>query len=527
MVPCSWRMKTRVARQRFLLLTFSSPSIVLVNVHLSPSSSGTNKMAINDLSELAATSGAETRLILGDFNRSKVNPHVVSTTCELAAVYACINELATCITRLPNSTVKESVLDFILCSSPPAFPAAVHDVADECGWRLGARGGHIHHLLLDVISINQAPPATKLAPIATRFRAASAKQRKLFSKHVSVCLSAVEPASTASALEQQILTAIAAQADILLPPITTSARTGVILRNCTAEQTVAAAQTYYESLYAEQKLPETKLPPLAPERAAKVRANVLFHPVSEDETMSALKTRKRRMGADFQSGLNTPVLRFLAHHDQFRRFLTRFVQFSLRDGLTDSASTAGTILIPKVADHVPTEVLEARPIAIGPALAKVPKTILARRLQNAISAAIAPNQHGFLSGKSAPQCVQKLLSHLAERDDYVGLFLDVSKAYDTLSHDTVLAALERFGLGSKFHDLIRNYLAAARTRFHADAATSEWVHLRRGVLQGCPLSCLLTFSQPTMCSPPPAPLTISALRTIYLLWAATLTCPQR
>ena len=487
--PAAWRFETRIERARFLLITFSSPSICIVNLHLPPSDCKAAKKAVVELCELAATSGAASRLILGDFNQNVVNPRVVSLTCELAAVHECINELPTCITRRSNGTDKESVLDFILFSSPPSFPAVVHDVRLECDWALSARGGHIHHLLLDTISVESAA-APRPAPLASRFSAASSADRKRFSRNVSARLSAIEPAGTATAVEQQLLSAIAAEAPCL-PELGTSARTGAVLRNHTPEQTVAAAHAYYSQLYERVDLPDGKLPPLSATRAAKVRADALAAPVTEDEVMAALKTKKRRMAGDHQCGVNTIVLRFLAHHSCFRRFLTRFVELSLQTQLTDSASTAGSILIPKQLDTVPADVLEARPIAVGPALAKVPKTVLARRLQTAICGAVAPNQHGFIKGRSASTCAQRVISLLGESKDRVAVFADVSKAYDTVAHATILASIRRFGLGDHFYHLVRSYLAAIRTRFHAGGASSDWIRLHRGVLQGCPLSCLL------------------------------------
>jgi hypothetical protein len=148
-------------------------------------------------------------------------------------------------------------------------------------------------------------------------------------------------------------------------------------------------------------------------------------------------------------------------------------------------------LIPKENDTTPAEVAQTRPIALNPAIAKVCKTVIARRLQAAIHDAIAANQHGFLKDNSASNCVSKLLQLWKDHKNFVTVFLDVSKAYDKLEHSAIIAALRRFNLGDDFCTLIQRYLSAARTRFHADDACSDWVFLKRGVLQGCPISPLL------------------------------------
>jgi len=137
------------------------------------------------------------------------------------------------------------------------------------------------------------------------------------------------------------------------------------------------------------------MPSLPPERASKVNLLLLLDPVTEDEVLSALRTRKRRMAPDFLCGTNSIMLKFLAFHRVFLSRLTHFVQLCFRDGFPDSASLAGTILIPKKSDKNPTSLADTRPIAINPAIAKLAKTVLARRLLAAVDGALSDRQYGF------------------------------------------------------------------------------------------------------------------------------------
>lgn len=350
----------------------------------------------------------------------------------------------------------------------------------------------------------------QLAPLAHRFRAASRLVRNSFSLAVASSLSNTQPADSAQAVETQILTAITSASD-LLPRTRSYAQIGTVLCNKTPDETTRDAFTYFDSLYtADAKQPDPLPPePLSAESARRLDLSVLHAPVTAAEILRALKTRKKKMGADFAHGLNTIVLSFLAYHATTLRFLTRYVQLSLNDGFTDAASSVGTILIPKVPRPPPSEVRATRPIALNPAIAKLPKTVLSHRLQRAVVPAVADCQHGFRKGHTPQQCTQKLLDRLRQ-PQVNGIFLDVAKAYDTLAHSAVSDALHRFRVPTPLCNVIMSYLTAARTRIHAGPSVSAWVLLRRGLLRGCPLSPIL-FSRQTGYSQRALPPSTSAL----------------
>lgn len=206
--------------------------------------------------------------------------------------------------------------------------------------------------------------------------------------------------------------------------------------------------------------------------------------------MSALKTKRRKQAADLCHGINSPVIKYVAFQKSTMEFLVRYSNLSVTTLLTAKASDVDTILIQK-AGVQPTEAKQARPISINPALAKLPKTILARRMQQALSNSISSAQHGFIRGRSAHDAYQKLQSLWKSDPQAVTAFVDLSRAYDRISHDAILAGLRRFCMPDHFCNLIGRYLSSAKTRFHADDKVSEDVYLKRGLLQGCPLSPVL------------------------------------
>ena len=59
-------------------------------------------------------------------------------------------------------------------------------------------------------------------------------------------------------------------------------------------------------------------------------------------------------------------------------------------------------------------------------------------------------------------CTEFISNVLEERKHAVGVFIDYSKAFDTVSHIILLDKLEKYGLRGKSLYLIKSYLANRR-----------------------------------------------------------------
>ena len=69
--------------------------------------------------------------------------------------------------------------------------------------------------------------------------------------------------------------------------------------------------------------------------------------------------------------------------------------------------------------------------------------------------------------------------------------MDLSKAFDTLDHDLLIAKLHVYGFGKEALRLIKSYLSDRRQRTKINTSYSSWAALLKGVPQGSVLGPLL------------------------------------
>ena len=63
--------------------------------------------------------------------------------------------------------------------------------------------------------------------------------------------------------------------------------------------------------------------------------------------------------------------------------------------------------------------------------------------------------------------------------------MDLSKAYDYLPHDLLIAKFEAYGIGKSGLNLLLNYLSNRKQRTKVNSSYSDWYEIIRGVPQEC------------------------------------------
>ena len=137
-----------------------------------------------------------------------------------------------------------------------------------------------------------------------------------------------------------------------------------------------------------------------------------------------------------------------------------------------------------------------RPISKLPTVSKSFERILFNQLQRFSNKILSPLLCGFRKGYSTQYALINLLQKwqkcLDASDGIVGtLLMDLSKAYDCVNHDLIIAKLEVYGVGENSLRLIQNYLSQRQQRVKVSSSLSEWLEIILGVPQASILGPIL------------------------------------
>jgi len=138
-----------------------------------------------------------------------------------------------------------------------------------------------------------------------------------------------------------------------------------------------------------------------------------------------------------------------------------------------------------------------RPISVLPVFSKVFEKLMHARLYEFfdINCLLNENQYGFRPKHSTYMALVKLIDKISQEldDKYysVGIFLDLSKAFDTIDHSIVLDKLYCYGVRGIAYEWLKSYLSERSQYVNVNNVSSDRLPVLCGVPQGSILGPLL------------------------------------
>ena len=131
-----------------------------------------------------------------------------------------------------------------------------------------------------------------------------------------------------------------------------------------------------------------------------------------------------------------------------------------------------------------------RPISVLSALSKVfERCILNQLIFYCLTENIlVSNQYGFRSGYNTTDCLVDLIDEITKALDgekyAVSIFLDLSKAFDTVNHSILLSKLDLYGIRGDENQWFTSFLSNRKQKVFVNGVESNFLLVNSGVPQG-------------------------------------------
>lgn len=220
---------------------------------------------------------------------------------------------------------------------------------------------------------------------------------------------------------------------------------------------------------------------------------IFMEQTNETEILNIIKNINSNKGAGFD-GIRPVDIRKNA--EIFAPIITNIVNSSLNENVIPNMFKTALVR-PIYKNGNKTDYNNYRPISILPVIEKVLEEIVVRRMNDFLCRykIISKQQYGFQKGRNINQLLGHFSSYINKCLDTkmhcLVLFVDFSKAFDTLSHAKLLDVLERVGIRGNCLEWIKNYLYCRKYRVKIDEHLSQEKDLHYGVPQGSKLGPIL------------------------------------
>ena len=221
--------------------------------------------------------------------------------------------------------------------------------------------------------------------------------------------------------------------------------------------------------------------------------SLFLKPITESEILEITKSLKKSNSCGFD-GINSNIVKKIIY--SIVKPLCYIFNLSISTGnVPDKLKIAKIVPVYKKNDSHLCK--NYRPISILPCFSKILEKCMYKRLYSFLIAnsILTDSQYGFRSNHSTCHALidlqDKIVSSVKNNDFGIGIFIDLSKAFDIVNHDILLCKLQHYGVHGLPLIWFKNYLCSRYQFTIFNDASSTHSLIKHGVPQGSILGPLL------------------------------------
>jgi hypothetical protein len=222
-------------------------------------------------------------------------------------------------------------------------------------------------------------------------------------------------------------------------------------------------------------------------------SNFFMYPTCEQEVLSVINNMKSKMSTGHDA---LPPKLVKETSLSILSPLTHIINLSLKHGVVPKSMKLAKV-IPIFKSGEMSQISNYRPISLLPTFSKVLEKIVYTRLYKYFTKydILIPAQYGFRDSLSTDLAILELQDRVAKclssGSWCLGIFLDLSKAFDTINHDILISKLEYYGVRGVALDWFKDYLNDRKQYSLFNSTKSNIMSVTCGIPQGSILGPLL------------------------------------
>ena len=216
------------------------------------------------------------------------------------------------------------------------------------------------------------------------------------------------------------------------------------------------------------------------------RETLKFECITKDYTIKAIDNLENKNSSG-HDGISNTLLKTIKN--DISQSLTIIINQMLTTGIFPDAFKLSKV-IPLFKKSDSSLLVNYRPISLLPTISKVFERVIHDQMYEYFNQfnLLAEQQYGFRKQHSTEYATIKLIDHVGKEMEAgktpTSVYIDLSKAFDTLTFEVLLYKLKYYGVTDTAFDLLKSYLTNRKQYVVFDGCQSEHVEIYCGVPQG-------------------------------------------